>query len=177
MSMFTYIFIGVAAIIIVFLVVALQPGSYRVSRSSKMSAPPARVFEQINDFRQWEAWSPWAALDPDCRYTYAGPPSGVGSVFNWSGNNKVGEGTLTITESAPTSRVVVEQVFVRPFRGTSTAEFRVEPGTAQTQVTWSMSGRNNFIGRVFCMIMNMDKMLGKDFEKGLANMKAVVEAA
>jgi hypothetical protein len=158
-------------------VIYLQPAEYRVSRSATMSAPPDAVFAQVNDFHKWDAWSPWIKLDPDCKVTYDGPSLGTGAIFSWSGNDKVGEGRMTITESQPSERILIKLEFIRPFASHCTTEFTFKPQSEQTQVTWTMTGNNNFIGKAFCMVMDMDKMVGGDFEKGLANMKSVVESS
>lgn len=172
------ILLGLVAIIAVFAIyVALQPADYRVTRSTTVAAPATAVFEQVNDFHKWEAWSPWAKLDPNAKATFEGPESGKGAVFKWSGNHEVGEGAMTVTESRPGELVRINLDFVKPMAGTSTAEFTFKPQGDQTTVTWSMFGQNNFISRAICTVMNQDKMVGGYFEKGLANLKAVVEPA
>lgn len=172
------ILLGLAAIIAVFIaVVALQPSEYRVARSAVIAAPPGDVFAQVNDFHKWEAWSPWAKLDPAAKAVFEGPPAGPGAVFKWAGNSDVGEGTMTLTESRPSELIRISLEFVKPMAGTSLTEFTFKPQGEQTEVTWVMTGHNNFISRAVCMFMNMDKMVGGQFEKGLANLKTVVEAA
>jgi carbon monoxide dehydrogenase subunit G len=172
------ILIAVAAVIVVLvIVVALQPSSFRVVRTATISAPPAAVFGQVNDLHKWEAWSPWAKIDPTMKQTYEGPPAGVGAVTKWSGNNKVGEGRMTITDSRPHEMVRIKLEFLRPFKATNTAEFTLKPDGGQTAVTWSMHGEKNFLSKAFGLCMNMDRMIGGDFEKGLAQMKSVTEAA
>lgn len=159
------------------LIVALQPAEYRVARAATISAPPATVFAQVNDFHKWEAWSPWAKLDLAAKNTFEGPSSGTGSVFIWSGNDKVGEGRMTITESHPDDLIRINLEFIKPFESKCITEFAFKPQGDQTAVTWTMSGRNNFVGKAFCMFMNMDKTVGGEFETGLASMKSVAEAA
>ncbi len=172
------ILIGIAAIVAVFIVVvALQPAEFRVTRSATVSAPPPAVFAQVNDFHKWEAWSPWAKLDPAMKQTYEGAPAGTGAVYTWAGNSKVGEGRMTITESRPSDLVRIRLEFFKPFASTADTEFTFRPQGDQTAVTWSMSGKNNFIAKAFCLFMNMDKMVGGDFAKGLAQLKSIVEAA
>jgi carbon monoxide dehydrogenase subunit G len=172
------ILIVVAALIIIFLiVVALQPSTFRVVRTATIAAPPEAVFAQVNDFHKWEAWSPWAKLDPEMKQTYEGRPAGVGAVSAWSGNGKVGAGRMTITDSRPAEQVRIRLEFFRPFKGTNTAEFNLKPVGGQTEVTWSMNGDLNFLTKGFSLFMSMDKMIGRDFEKGLAAMKSVTEAA
>jgi Polyketide cyclase / dehydrase and lipid transport len=176
--MFKKILLGFAALIVVFLiVVALQPNEYRVARTAAVAVAPERVFAQVNDFHNWEAWSPWAKLDPSAKATFEGPRSGQGAVFIWAGNNEVGEGRMTVTESRPSDLIRIKLDFVKPMEGTSDVEFTFKPQGNDTAVTWTMSGRNNFIGKAICLFMNQDKMLGGYFEKGLANLKSVVEGA
>ena len=131
----------------------------------------------MNDFHKWEAWSPWANLDPNAKATFEGAPAGEGAVFTWAGNGKVGEGRMTVTESRPAERIRIRLDFVQPMAGTSTAEFTFRPEGARTAVTWAMFGQNNFLSRAICFFMNQDKMIGDHFEKGLENLKALTEAA
>jgi hypothetical protein len=167
----------VVGIAIFAVVVAMQPSHYQVQRSATMNAPPAVVFNQVNDFHKWDAWSPWAKLDPNMKTTHEGPPSGTGAVYSWTGNSDVGEGKMTITDSKPGDLVKIKLDFIKPFAATSDTVFTFKPQGNQTAVTWTMDGENNFIGKAFCLFMNMDKMVGADFEKGLAQMKAVSEKA
>ncbi|HEY2413472.1 MAG TPA: SRPBCC family protein [Pirellulaceae bacterium] len=157
------------------IIVAMQPGEFRITRSATMKAAPATVFAEVNDFHKWEAWSPWAKLDPNAKAVFAGPESGEGAKFSWSGNDKVGEGTQTIVESKPEERIRIRLDFEKPMKDTSEAEFTFKPQDDQTQVTWSMSGKKNFVGKAVCMFMNMDKMIGGEFDKGLASLKRIVE--
>ena len=158
-------------------VVALQPSDFRIVRSAAIPAPAVVVFSHVNDFHKWAAWSPWAKMDPAAKNTFAGAPSGTGAIFEWAGNSKVGEGRMTLTESRPSDLIRIRLDFVKPFAGTNTAEFTFTPEGNQTVVTWSMSGKNNFIARAFCLFVNMDKMVGGEFEKGLENLKSVTEVA
>lgn len=175
--MFKKILAGLAVVVIVFVVVvALQPADYRVVRSATISAPPAEVFAHVNDFHKWEAWSPWAKLDPAAKNTFEGPPAGPGAIFSWAGNDKVGEGKMTLAESHPNDLIRINLEFIKPFASTCTAEFTFKPEGNQTVVSWSMAGKKNFISKAFCLFMNMDKTVGGDFEKGLAQLKAVSEA-
>jgi hypothetical protein len=166
--------VGIAAFAVV---VALQPSHYQVQRSATMNAPAAVVFNQVNDFHKWDAWSPWAKLDPNMKTTHEGPAAGTGAVYSWVGNSDVGEGKMTITDSKPADLVKIKLEFIKPFAATSDTVFTFRPQGNQTAVTWTMDGENNFIGKAFCMFMNMDKMVGGDFEKGLAQMKTVAEKA
>jgi hypothetical protein len=158
-------------------VIAFQPAEFSVKRSATMAAPPAEVFARVNNFRQWEAWSPWAKLDPKSKVTFEGPSSGKGAVFKWSGNDKVGEGSMTIVESQPARQVRIKLAFVRPYESTADTVFDFAPAGTDTTVTWTMSGRNdNFIAKAFCLVMGgPDRMVGPDFERGLAQMKTIVE--
>jgi hypothetical protein len=172
------ILIVLVAILAIFAgVVALQPAEFRIVRSATIAAPAAVVFSQVNDFHNWQAWSPWARLDPAAKNSFEGPASGTGAIFKWSGNNQVGEGTMTLTDSEPNDLIKIKLDFVRPMVNTNAVEFTFKPEGDQTLVTWNMTGRNNFIGKAFCLFMDMDKLVGAQFEKGLAQMKAIAEAA
>jgi len=172
------ILIAVAAVIVILvIVVAMQSSESRISRSAAILAPPNIVFGQVNDFHNWQAWSPWAKMDPNAKNTYEGNPSGVGAIFTWSGNKKVGEGRMTLVESKPSDLIRLKLEFFKPFAATNSADFTFEPQGDQTLVTWTMLGHKNFILKAMCLVMDMDKMVGGDFEKGLAQMKTVSEAA
>ncbi len=176
--MLAQILIVVAVLIAVLIVIiALRPSDFRVTRSATVAAPPADVFAQVNDLRKWEAWSPWAKIDPAMKQTYEGPPAGVGAVSTWSGNCKVGEGRNTIVESRPNEAILCKLEFFKPFKATNAAEFTFKPEGGQTLVTWSMSGKNNFMVKAFGMFMNCDKMIGSQFEQGLAQLNSAVAAA
>ena len=172
------IILALAFIAILFIVViAGQPEEFKVVRSVNISAPPEKVFPHVNDFHQWEGWSPWAKMDPACKNNYSGAAAGTGAILAWAGNRKVGEGRMTILESQPGEFIRIKLEFLKPFKATNTAEFSFQCGGGLTAVTWSMSGKNNFMGKIFGLIVNCDRMIGGDFEKGLAAMKSVVEAA
>ena len=172
------ILITVAIIISVLaVVVALQPAEFRVARSATVSAPAQVVYAQVEDLRKWEAWNPWQKIDPAMKLTFAGPATGPGASYSWVGNNQVGEGRLTIIESRPNDLVRIKLEFMKPFAATNTAQFTFKPEGDKTAVTWSMQGNNNFIAKALHLVMNMDKMVGGQFEKGLADMKLVAEAA
>jgi len=176
--MLKIILIAIPVIIAIFLiVVAMQPSDYRVTRSLAINAPPAAVFPHVNELKKWEAWNPWGKIDPNMKLTYDGPPADVGASYSWVGNSEVGEGKSTITESKPNESVRFKLEFFKPMAGVCDTVFTFKPQGNQTEVTWDMSGRNNFIGKAFCMFMNMDKMIGGQFEKGLADMKTAVETA
>jgi polyketide cyclase/dehydrase/lipid transport protein len=158
-------------------VITLQPARYRVSRSTTIAAPAPVVFAQVNDFHKWSAWSPWEKIDPAMKRTYEGPPAGVGASYAWVGTREVGEGRMTIVESRPGDLIHVKLEFVKPFAGTSVAEFSFKPDGERTLVTWSMTGDKNFIAKAIHLVMSMDRMIGDQFDKGLATMKTVAEAA
>ena len=168
--------IGLVLLIATFaVVVVLQPDDYRITRSTVIAAPAAAVFAQVNDLQRWENWSPWAKLDPNAKVTFSGPQAGQGASFRWDGNDKVGAGTMTIMESKPNTRVATHTDFVKPFAGTSNSDFVFSQMGDQTNVIWTMSGTHNFIGKAMCLVMNMEQMLGPDFERGLAQLKQVTE--
>ena len=171
------ILLGLVVIVVVLcIVIALQSSTYHVERTATVNAPAPVVYAQVNDFHNWNAWSPWAKLDPAMKQTFEGAPAGNGAIYTWNGNKEVGQGRMLITESHPSELVKIKLDFIRPFAGTSDTVFTFKPAGNQTTVTWSMSGDKNFIAKAFHLFVNMDKMIGGDFEKGLAQMKAVAEA-
>jgi uncharacterized protein YndB with AHSA1/START domain len=172
------ILIGLAVLIaLLIVIVAMRPSDFRVTRSAAIAAPPEQIFPHVNQLRNWEAWNPWGKLDPNCKLTYEGPPAGVGASYAWAGNLKVGEGRNTITESQPNQLVRFRLEFKKPMKATNTAEFTFQPDGDQTVVTWTMAGKNNFVGKVFGLVVDCDKMIGGQFEQGLAQMKSLVEVA
>lgn len=172
------ILIGIGAVMVVFvIIVAVQPAQYRVVRTATIPAGTEVVFDQVNDLHRWDAWSPWVRLDPAVKNTFEGPPAGTGAVFAWAGNSKVGEGRMTITDSRTNELVRLKLEFIKPFASVATTEFTFKPEGNQTAVTWSMSGDKDFISKAVCLFMNMDKTVGGDFEKGLANLKSVAQVA
>ncbi len=169
------IFIGLAAFIVIFvIVVALQSADFRVTRAATMAAPPEQVFNQINDLHNWNAWSPWARLDPEARNTFDGPAAGVGAGFGWAGNNEVGEGHMTITESQPNERIVMKLEFFKPFAAVNTTEFTFHPEGNQTAVNWTMTGKKNFLSKAVGLFIDCDKMVGDQFEQGFKNLNETV---
>jgi uncharacterized protein YndB with AHSA1/START domain len=164
-----------AAVALLLVVIALRPAKFHYSRSATIVASPAALFEQVNDPHKFQAWNPWAEIDPNSKVTFSGPPSGVGSAFSWAGNNEVGEGTMTLIESKPGELVRFRMEFRKPMEGVSTAEFTFVPSGDKTTVTWSMFGPNNFMGKAVSLFINCDKMVGDQFEKGLGNLKRAVE--
>jgi len=168
--MLYYVLIGVAAgVAVLVVVVAVQASSFRVVRSATIEAPPDVVFAQVNDLRNWAAWSPWAKLDPACAYTYDGPAAGEGAAMSWAGNSKVGAGRMTILQSRPHGLIRIKLEFLRPFRATNTAEFAFVPERGRTAVTWSMFGAKNFMSKAFGLIMDMDKISAGTSRRGWHN--------
>src|SRR6267154_4355204 len=157
--MLSNILIGLAVLVVVFIiVVATRPADFRVTRTATITAPTEVVFAQVNDLRKWEAWNPWGKLDPACKMTYEGPPSGTGAGYTWAGNNKVGEGRMTITESRPNEVIRLSLEFRKPFKATNTAEFTFKSDGNQTTVSWSMAGKKNFMFKAVGLFMDSDKM-------------------
>ena len=155
---------------------AMQPDTFRVERSATINAPRPLVFAQVNDLHEWTAWSPWEKLDPNMSKTFSGPQTGKGASYAWKGNDDVGAGKMTITKSDAPSQVVLELAFLEPFESTSTTLFDFHETDSGTHVSWTMKGNNTFMGKIFCLFMDMDSMIGKDFEKGLATLKKVSES-
>jgi uncharacterized protein YndB with AHSA1/START domain len=153
-----------------------RPDSFHVERSTTIAAPSESVFAKINDFHEWTAWSPWEKLDPALKRTFDGAAAGVGAGYHWVGNDKVGEGHMTIMESEPPRGIKIKLEFLKPFQATNTATFALIPDGPGTRVTWSMDGKNNFMAKAMSVFMNMDKMIGPDFERGLATLKSQAEA-
>ena len=175
-----WIKILIAVIVLIALlvvVIATRPSTFRVERSATIAAPGDVVFAKVNDFRAWRSWSPWEKKDPNLKRTYCGPPDGVGSTYAWAGDRNVGEGRMTIERSERPSLVQIKLEFFKPFKGTNTAGFNFTPDGRGTKVTWTMDGRYNFITKGVSMVMDMDKMIGNDFEAGLAALKAESESA
>ena len=160
------------------IMVATRPAEFHIERSIAVMAPTGSVFAQVNDLHAWAAWSPWEKLDPKMEKTYGGPPFGLGATYAWrSDSGKVGQGRMTIERSDVPSLVVVKLEFIKPFAATNTVTFSFHATAEGTKVTWAMDGRNGFMGKSFALLMNMDKTVGGDFERGLAGLKAVAEAA
>ena len=169
--------VGVVAIVVVLvIVIAVQPSEFHVARTVSVAAPAPVVFAQVNDFHKWSAWSPWAKMDPAMKQAYEGAPSGTGAVYTWVGNHDVGEGRMTITESRPSDLIRIKLEFFKPFAGVSTAEFTFKPDGQQTLVAWSMTGRATFVTKAVQLFLNVDKMIGDNFESGLARIKSLAEA-
>ena len=168
--------IVIAALIAgVLIFAATKPDTFRVQRSASIKAPPEKVFALINDFKRWDAWSPWEKKDPAMKRTFGAATSGKGAVYAWEGNSDVGKGRMEIAESSPPSKVAIKLDFLMPFEAHNLVEFTLEPKGDFTNVTWAMQGDTPYFAKIIHVFINMDKMVGNDFEAGLANLKAVSE--
>ena len=154
---------------------ALKPDEFRIQRAAGLKATPEKIFPLINDFHSWASWSPWEKLDPALKRTYSGTASGRGAVYEWEGNKKVGQGRMEIVESSSSSKTTIKLDFLKPFEGHNTAEFTLDRQGDSTTVTWVMNGRQPYMFKVMSLFFSMDKMIGKDFEAGLANLKSITE--
>lgn len=166
-----------AAFLLLLSLAAMKPDHFRVARSTAIAAPPATVFALIDDFHHWAAWSPWEKLDPALERSHSGAVAGTGAVYAWKGNRQAGQGRMEITESVPPSRLVIRIDFIKPMQASNLVTFTLDGAVEATQVTWEMRGPANFVSRIFQVFFSMDRMVGKDFERGLAKLKAVAEAA
>jgi hypothetical protein len=158
------------------LYIATRPDTFHVERTAVIHAPADVVFARLEDFHRWPEWSPWEKIDPAMQRTYSGSDKGVGAVYAWKGNDKVGEGRMTILEATTPTKLGIRLEFLKPFQATNSATFDVTPQAEGTQVRWSMDGKNNFVGKAMCLVMDMDKTVGGDFEKGLAALDGVAQA-
>lgn len=175
-ALFVLALLAAAVIAVVLMLAAAKPDLFRVERTATIAAPPERIFPLINDFRQWHNWSPFEKLDPAMTKTMSGPPFGKGAVYEWKGNRKAGEGRMEIAQVSPPSEIDIDLRFLKPFRAHNTAEFRLEPRGNATQVTWAMRGKRPLVAKVMGMFFDFDKMIGRDFETGLANLKSIAES-
>jgi carbon monoxide dehydrogenase subunit G len=167
--------IVVLAVVVVLVLASRKPDHFRVQRSASIAAPPERIFPLINDFHRWGAWSPYEHKDPDMKRTFSGPGSGRGSTYEWTGNSNIGSGRMEIVESSAPSRVAIQLDFLKPFDAHNMATFTMEPAGRGTNVTWAMDGPTPFVGKIMHVFFNMDRMVGTDFEAGLANLKTAAE--
>lgn len=165
----------VLAVIAIVAIAATKPNNFVVQRTTDVAAAPETVFALIDDFHKWRDWSPWEGLDPDLKRKMSGAQSGRGAVYEWDGNKKVGSGRMEIVEAAAPNKVVIKLDFLRPFEAHNMAEFTIVPQGQTTRVNWAMRGPSPFMTKVMQTVMNFDKMIGKDFERGLANLKAIAE--
>ncbi len=165
----------VVAIAAVLLFAATRPDTFQVQRTAAIQAPPEKIFPLINDFSRWNAWSPWEKKDPGMKRTFGTVTAGKGAVYAWDGNKNVGQGSMEITESAAPSRVAIELKFVKPFEASNDVEFILLPKGGLTQVTWTMRGRVGYFEKLIHLFFNIDRMVGGDFEAGLASLKTIAE--
>ncbi|CAN7630205.1 SRPBCC family protein [Aminobacter aminovorans] len=165
----------VLAILIILAIAATKPATFSIQRTTDIDAAPDTIFPLINDFHNWRDWSPWEALDPDLKRKMGGAESGRGAVYEWDGNKKVGNGRMEITEAVAPNKVVIKLDFLKPFEAHNVARFTMEPRGGKTRLNWEMTGPSPFMSKVMQVFMNFDTMVGKDFEKGLASIKAIAE--
>jgi uncharacterized protein YndB with AHSA1/START domain len=174
--MFKIIAIVLALLVVAVLVYASrQPDSFRIERSITIAAPAEKIFPLVNDLHQWEAWSPWEKIDPALKRSYSGPQSGKGAGYAWTGNKDVGQGSMEIIESTPSSKVVLSLHFLKPFEARNTVEFVLLPQANGTQVTQAMYGPSPLMSKIMGLVFSMDKIVGSKYEEGLASIKALAE--
>ena len=173
LTLFVLIAVGAIA---VFGIASTRPATYHIERSVTTAAPPATVYAVLNDMHRFPEWSPWQELDPNMKVTHDGPPNGVGSIYSWAGNKDVGEGRMTITASTPNESVEQKLEFLKPWASTCTVHFTIAPEGPGSKVTWAMDGNNDMMAKVMGLFMNMDQMVGKDFDKGLGKLKDLTES-
>jgi uncharacterized protein YndB with AHSA1/START domain len=170
------VLIGIGVALVLFLiVVATRPATFHVERSITVAAPPDRPFAHVNDLHAWAAWSPFEK-DPNMQRTFDGAPSGTGAGYVWKGDQNVGQGRMTIVKSDPPSQIVIELEFTKPFTATNTVTFTFAPVADGTRVTWAMDGNNNFVAKAVHLFLDMDKMVGDDFQRGLVALKSLAES-
>jgi uncharacterized protein YndB with AHSA1/START domain len=165
----------VAVLAIILGLAAMKPDTFSVKRVVSIKAPPEKIAALITDFHQWSSWSPWEHLDPDMKRTFSGAPYGKGAIYEWEGNKDVGKGRMEVTDAATPAKTVIKLDFLKPVETSSTTEFTLLPQADATTVSWDMSGPMPFVSKIMSVFMNMDAMIGKDFEKGLSNLKTVAE--
>jgi len=174
--MWKIVLVVVAVLVVgVLVVAAVRPDDFSVQRSASIQAPPEKIYPMLADFRQWPAWSPWEKLDPEMKRTLGGPASGPGATYAWQGSSKVGAGRMEIKEVTAPAQVRIQLNFIKPFEGHNVTDFTLVPRGDTTEVTWLMRGPAPFVSKLMGVFVDMDKMIGKDFETGLANLKAAAE--
>jgi carbon monoxide dehydrogenase subunit G len=171
----TIAIVVVVLIAAVLIFAATKPDSFRIQRAASIQAPPEKAFALINDFNRWGSWSPWEKKDPAMKRTFGAATSGKGAEYAWDGNRDVGQGRMEIAESSPPSKITIKLDFLRPFEAHNIVEFRLEPKGDATNVTWAMQGDTPYFAKIIHVFINMDSMVGKDFESGLAKLKAAAE--
>jgi uncharacterized protein YndB with AHSA1/START domain len=165
----------VVAVAVVLVYAATKPDQFRVQRSTSINAPPDKIFPLINEFRKWASWSPYEHKDPTMRRTYSGTATGKGAVYEWDGNSNVGAGRIEIMDTIPPSKVMIKLDMLKPFEAHNDVVFTVEPRGETTNVTWAMAGHTPYFAKIMHVFINVDRMVGRDFEAGLASMKSVAE--
>jgi len=176
LDILVYIAIAMAVVIVALLVyAATKPDSFRVQRTKEINAPAERIFPLIANLKSMNTWNPFVEPDPAIKIAYSGPDSGKGAAHTWSGNSKVGEGRIEITETAPPSRVALRLVMVKPMKADNAVEFTLAPNGHGTNVTWAMSGKQPLLGKLMSLFVDCDRMVGSQFEKGLSSLKAISE--
>jgi len=170
--MIWYILLAVVAVIVI--IASTKPDQWSIERQVTIPSAPGKVFPYMDDLHKFLEWSPWSKLDPNMKLTHGGPASGSGAHFSWVGNGKAGSGKMTITESRPNDLVRCQLDFIKPFRCTNTQDFALKPEGSQTVVTWTMNGKAPFLFKLFLVFASADSMMGKDLERGLTNLKALV---
>lgn len=165
----------VLAIAALLIFAATRPDSFRVERTTRINAPAEKIYPLIADFHRWGAWSPYEKLDPEMQRTFGGAPNGKGATYAWESKGKAGAGRMEIAEATPSSKVGIQLDFTKPIEGHNLAEFTLQPQGGATQVTWSMQGQSPYVAKLMGIFFNMDQMIGKDFEEGLANLKITAE--
>ncbi len=176
MTTLMYVAIALAVLIAIVLGLAvMRPDTFRVQRSIDINAPADKIFPLINDYRNWGSWSPYEHVDPDMQRTFSGAPSGKGSIYEWRGNKNIGHGRMEILDATTPSKIVIKLDFFSPFEAHNMAEFTMQPKGGATNVTWAMHGPVPFMAKIIHMFMNMDRMVGGQFQQGLVSMKAVAE--
>jgi len=174
--MFKVIAIAVVCLIAAILAfTATRPDSFRVERSASIAAPPEKIFTQINDLHGWGAWSPWEKKDPNMQRTFSGAATGQGAIYEWAGNSEVGKGRMEITEASAPGKITIKLDFIEPFEAHNIAEFTLVGKGGATEVTWAMHGPTPYLAKLVQLFFDMDRMVGKDFETGLANLKAIAQ--
>lgn len=168
-----YILLG--AIALIFILAMMKPNTLNYNRSAVINAPAEKIFPLINDFHEWPKWSPWEKLDPEMKRTHSGAASGKGAHYAWVGSKKVGEGSMEIVSTKAPNEIDIKIDFLKPWEAHNNIAFRLQPQGGGTHVDWRMTGPSNFMAKLFSVFVNMDKLVGKDFEKGLANLKAEAE--
>lgn len=171
------VILGIVAVLIVGVLAftLAKPNTFRIERTATINAPPEKVFPLIDDFHNWTQWSPWENVDPSLKRSYSGAPRGQGAIYAWEGNDKVGSGRMEITQSAAPSKVILRLEFIKPFAAVNTTEFTVTPNAAGSTVSWAMFGPSSFMHKFMSTMFNMNDLLAKQFDSGLANMKAAAE--